>query len=359
VSDVAPATPATARSTGRGFASDNHAAVHPEVVEALVAANEGHAPAYGADRLTAAARERFREHFGPDADAWLVFNGSGANVASIDAITRSFEAVICTETAHMNVDECGAPERIAGAKLLAVATEHGKLTPDDVGRWEARRGDDHFPQPRLVSITQATELGTVYTVDETRAIAEVTHRLGMLLHIDGARLANAAAALDASLGEISTEAGVDVVSFGGTKNGLMFGEAVVFLSPGLGEGFEFVRKQLGQLASKMRYVAVQFDALLRGDLWLRNARRANAMARRLGDGLAELDGVEVVHPVDANAVFARLPRPAIDRLLAEWPYEQPFYVWDEARDEVRWMCSWDTTEDDVDRFAASIAGAVA
>jgi threonine aldolase len=358
VSDLAPTTPATAPGTGRGFASDNHAAVHPEVVEALVAANEGHAPAYGADRLTAAARDRFREHFGPDADAWLVFNGSGANVASIDALTRSFEAVICTETAHMNVDECGAPERIAGSKLLAAATEQGKLTPGDVSRWEARRGDDHFPQPRLVSITQATELGTVYTLDETRAVADATHRLGMLLHVDGARLANAAAALDASLGELTTDAGVDVVSFGGTKNGLMFGEAVVFLRPGLGEGFEFVRKQLGQLASKMRYVAVQFDALLRDDLWLRNARHANAMARRLADRLAARGGVEVVHPVEANAVFARLPRPAIDGLLSDWPYEQPFYLWDEARDEVRWMCSWDTTEDEVDRFGAAIAEAV-
>jgi threonine aldolase len=355
VSDVAPTTTATA---GRGFASDNHAAVHPQVIEALVAANEGHAPAYGEDRLTAAARDRFRERFGPDADAWLVFNGSGANVASLDAVTRSFEAVICTETAHMNMDECGAPERIAGAKLLTVATEHGKLAPDDLRRWEGRRGDDHFPQPRLVSITQTTELGTVYTVDETRAIADVTHELGMLLHVDGARLANAAASLDASLAELTTDAGVDVVSFGGTKNGLMFGEAVVFLRPRLGEGFEFVRKQLGQLASKMRYVAVQFDALLRDDLWLRNARHANAMARRLADALAGLDRVETVHPVEANAVFARLPRPAIDRLLSDWPYEQPFYLWDEARNEVRWMCSWDTTEDDVDRFGAAIADAV-
>jgi threonine aldolase len=355
VSDVAPATTATA---GRGFASDNHAAVHPQVIEALLAVNEGHAPAYGEDRLTAAARDRFREHFGPDADAWLVFNGSGANVASLDTVTRSFEAVICTETAHMNVDECGAPERIAGAKLLTVATEHGKLAPDDLRRWEGRRGDDHFPQPRLVSITQATELGTVYTADETRAIADATHELGMLLHVDGARLANAAASLDASLGELTTDSGVDVVSFGGTKNGLMFGEAVIFLRPRLGEGFEFVRKQLGQLASKMRYVAVQFDALLRDDLWLRNARHANAMARRLADALAGLDRVEIVHPVEANAVFARLPRPAIDRLLSDWPYERPFYLWDEARDEVRWMCSWDTTEDDVDRFGAAIADAV-
>jgi threonine aldolase len=344
--------------TARGFASDNHAGAHPEVIEALVAANEGHAPAYGEDRFTATASERLRERFGAEAEPWLVFNGSGANVASLDAVTRSFEAVICTETAHMNVDECGAPERIAGAKLLTVATEHGKLEPDDLRRWEARRGDDHFPQPRLVSITQATELGTVYTIEETRAIAEATHGLGMLLHVDGARLANAAASLDASLRELTTEAGVDVVSFGGTKNGLMFGEAVVFLRPGLGDGFEFVRKQLGQLASKMRYVAVQFDALLRGDLWLRNARHANSMARRLADAVGRVEGVEIVHPVEANAVFARLSRPAIDRLLSEWQYERPFYLWDEAADEVRWMCAWDTTAEDVDRFASAVAEAV-
>jgi threonine aldolase len=360
-SEIGESAPHTAVATGaaRGFASDNHAGAHPDVIAAIVAANEGHSPAYGEDRFTAAARDRFREHFGPDAEAWLVFNGSGANVASIDAVTRSFEAVICTENAHMNVDECGAPERIAGAKLLAVPTEHGKLTPDDLGRWEARRGDDHFPQPRLVSITQASELGTVYTVAETRVIADVTHELGMLLHIDGARLANAAASLDASLAEITTDAGVDLVSFGGTKNGLMFGEAVVFLRPGLGEGFAFVRKQLGQLASKMRFVAVQFEALLSEELWLRNARHANAMARRLADGLEGLDDVEIAHPVEANALFARLPQPAIDRLLSEWPYERPFYVWDERASEVRWMCSWDTTEDDVDRFTAAVADALA
>ena len=215
-----------------------------------------------------------------------MFNGSGANVAALDSLTRSFEAVICTDTAHMHIDECGAPERIAGAKLYTVATEHGKLAPDDLGRWEARRGDDHHAQQRVVSITQSSELGTVYTLEETRAIAERTHELGMLLHVDGARLANAAASLGASLQELTTDCGVDVVSFGATKNGLAFGDSVVFLRPELADGFEFVRKQLGQLASKMRFLSAQFEALLQGDLWRENAGHANAMAARLAGAVA-------------------------------------------------------------------------
>lgn len=346
---------ATATSAPRGFASDNHAGAHPEVLAAIAAANDGHAPAYGEDRWTSAAADAFRRHLGDVAEAFLVFNGSGANVAGLDAVTRGFEAVICAATAHLNVDECGAPERIAGAKLLAVPTAHGKLAPDDLGRWEDRRGDDHFAQPRVVSISQATELGTVYTVEETAAIAAAAHDLGMLLHVDGARLANAAVALDASLREITTEAGVDLLSFGGTKNGLLFGEAVVFLRPGLAEGFEFVRKQLGQLASKSRFLAVQFEALLDGDLWQRCAAHANAMARRLADAVAGLDRVEITHPVESNAVFARLSVAAIDRLLAEWPGERPFHVWHDRPDEVRWMCAWDTQPEDVDAFAALVA----
>jgi threonine aldolase len=343
----------------RGFASDNHAGAHPEVLAAIAAANEGHAPAYGEDRHTAAVRERFREHFGPDAEAFLVFNGTGANVGCLDAATRSHESVICTEQAHMNADECGAPERIAGTKLLTVATEHGKLTPADLHRWEHRRGEEHFPQPRVVSITQATELGTVHTLEETRVITAAAHELGLLVHVDGARLANAAVALDAGLGDLTTGCDVDLVSFGGTKNGLLFGEAVVFCRPGLGDGFEFVRKQLGQLASKMRFIAVQFDALLAGDLWRENAAHANEMAHRLADAVAAVDGLEIVQPVEANAVFARLPRPAIDRLLTETDYERPFWIWDEDADVVRWMCAWDITPEDVDDFAVSVASAVA
>jgi threonine aldolase len=341
------------------FASDNHAGAHPEVIEAIVAANQGHVDSYGGDPWTQRAEAVLRRHFGPDSRGFFVFNGTGANVSAIDALTREHEAVVCTETAHMHVDECGAPERLAGTKLLTVPTEHGKLAPDDLARWESRRGDEHQVQPRLVSITQASELGTVYTADETRAIAEAAHRLGMLVHVDGARLANAAAALGASLAELTTEAGVDAVSFGGTKNGLLLGEAVVLCRPELAEGFPFTRKQLGQLASKMRFVSAQFEALLTGDLWLRSARHANEMAARLAAAVEAIAGVQITHPVEANAVFARLPRPAIDRLLGELPGEHPFYVWDATRDEVRWMCAWDTSEADVDAFATTIAEAVA
>ncbi len=340
------------------FASDNHAGAHPEVIDAIAAANVGHAGSYGSDPWTERAEALFREHFGEGARGWPMFNGTGANVAALDALTRPYEAVICTESAHLHIDECGAPERHASVKLLPVPTEHGKLTPEQLDAWEPRRGDEHQAQPRVVSITQATELGTVYTLDETRAIADRAHELGMYLHVDGARLANAAASLGVSLRELTTDAGVDIVSFGGTKNGLVFGEAVVVCNPELATDFAYIRKQLGQLASKMRFVSVQFEALLSDDLWLRSATHANAMAARLASAVEKIEGVEISHPVEANAVFARLPREAIDKLLSELPGEHPFYIWDEARDEVRWMCAWDTTEADVDAFAAAIRAAV-
>ena len=343
----------------RGFASDNNSGAHPDVLAAIAAANDGHVVAYGDDEYTAATRERFRRHFGDQAEPFLVFNGTGANVAAIDALTRPQEAVICTEVAHMHVDECGAPERLAGAKLLTVPTENGKLTADDVRRWEEGRGDEHRVQPRVVSITQATELGTVYTLDETRAIADAAHELEMYVHLDGARLANAAASLDVPLRALTTDAGVDAVSFGGTKNGLLVGDAVVFLRPGLAETFRFTRKQLGQLASKMRFLAVQFDALLGGDLWRSNAAHANAMARRLADAVTGIGGADLVHPVEANGVFVTLPVPAIGRLRDALPADLPFYVWDEAAGTIRLMCSWDTTEEDVDDIADALAGALA
>ena len=267
------------------FASDNHAGAHPEVLEAIAAANAGHAGAYGADPWTARAEALVAEHFGGDARAFFVFNGTGANVASVDALTRPFEAVICTDVAHMNMDECAAPERLAGVKLLTVPHRDGKLSPADVRLWDSRRGDEHQAQPAVVSITQSTELGTLYRLDEVRAIADAAHAGGMRVHVDGARLANAAAALGVSLGELTAGAGVDVVSFGGTKNGLLFGEAVVFCDPELGRDFLFTRKQLGQLPSKMRFVAAQFEALLSGDLWLRSAAHANEMAARLADAV--------------------------------------------------------------------------
>jgi len=340
------------------FASDNHAGIHPDVMAAIAAANEGHAASYGADEWTARAEETFRSHFGEGARTFFVFNGSGANVACLDAVLRPHEAAICTESAHLHVDECGAPERISGTKLLTVPTEHGKLTPDDLGRLDARRGDEHSAQARLVSITQSTELGTLYTPAEISAIGERAHSMDMLLHVDGARLANAAAALDVSLAALTTDTGVDLLSFGGTKNGLMFGEAIVILRPDLAPHAKFVRKQLLQLNSKMRFASAQFEALLSGDLWISNARNANAMAQRLREAVEPIEGVQIVHPVEANAVFARLSRPAIDRLLAGLSVEHPFYVWDEADGVVRWMCSWDTTPEDVDSFAAALGEAV-
>ena len=339
------------------FASDNHAGVHPDVLAALAAANEGHAASYGGDEWTAEASRLFRRHFGDDAHAYIVFNGSGANVACLDAVLRPHEAVICTDTAHIHIDECGAPERIAGAKLLTVQTEHGKLAPDDLGRWDDRRGDEHSAQPRLVSITQSTELGTVYTPDEVAAIAERAHSSDMLVHVDGARLANAAVSLDVPLAAITTDVGVDLLSFGGTKNGLMFGEAMVILRPELAPHAKFVRKQLLQLNSKMRFASTQFKALLEGDLWRENASNANAMAARLAEAVRAA-GVEIVHPVEVNGLFARLENEAIERLLESAEAEHPFYVWDEAEGVVRWMCSWDTTPADVDDFAAAIAASM-
>ncbi|HEX2129233.1 MAG TPA: aminotransferase class I/II-fold pyridoxal phosphate-dependent enzyme [Solirubrobacterales bacterium] len=343
-----------ARAERRGFASDNHAGAHPEVLAALADASGGHVTAYGDDPFTAEAADLLRDHFGADAEPFFVFNGTAANVLALDAVTRPHEAVICAETAHMHVDECGAPERIAGVKLLTVPTEHGKLGPGQVGGWDTRRGDEHQSQPRVVSISQATELGTVYTIGEIRAIAEAAHERDMLLHVDGARLANAAASLDTGLAALTTDLGVDVVSFGGTKNGLVLGEAVVFTRPGLADHFRFVRKQGMQLGSKMRFIAAQFAALMRDDLWLRSARHANEMASVLAERVAGLDGVEIVHPVEASAVFARLEPAAIEKLLAAWPSHHPFYVWDEEESVVRWMCAWDTQPEDVEAFASAV-----
>ena len=343
----------------RGFASDNFAGAHPDVLAAVAEANDGHVPAYGDDPYTAAAEQRLREHFGDEARPFLVFNGSAANVLSLLAAARSAQGVICPDTAHLNRDEAGAPERIAGVKLLTVPTPSGKLTPELASTRIKRVGDQHAAQPHIVSISNATELGTVYAPVETRALAELAHDRDMLVHIDGARLANTAAALDVPLRALTTDAGADVLSFGGTKNGLLLGDAVVFLNRDLAADFEFVRKQSMQLASKMRFVAAQFDALLRDDLWLRNATHANAMAERLATAVKEVPAVRITQPVESNAVFAILPRQATERLLAEWPGDVPFHIWDEDSGEVRWMTAWDTTEDDVDRFSAAVADAVA
>jgi threonine aldolase len=337
-----------------GFASDNYAGALPEVLDAIAAASSGHAPAYGNDEWTARVEGRFRDEFGADARAYLVFNGTGANVVGLRALTNPWDAVVCAETAHLNVDEGGAPERVGGLKLLTVATPDGKLTPDLVRPKLARFGDEHAVQPRVISITQSSELGTVYSVDEVRALADLAHDQGLLLHVDGARLANAAAGLDVPLRALTTDVGVDAVSFGGTKAGLVLGEAIVLLRPGLGEGVEYLRKQSMQLASKMRFLAAQFEALLTDSLWVRPAAHANAMAARLAATLAAVDGVEITQPVQANAVFAVIPPAVTKRLRERWH----FYVWDERSGEVRWMCSWDTTEEDVDAFAADVRAAV-
>jgi threonine aldolase len=335
----------------KGFGSDNHAGVLPAVLEAIAAANVDHAPSYGADAWTARAEARFRAHFGEQARAFLVFNGTAANVVGLRAMLRPYEAVVCADTAHLNVDECGAPEWNAGIKLLAVATPDGKLTPELIRPKLVRFGDEHAVQPRVLSITQSTEMGTVYSLAEVRALADLAHEQGLLLHVDGARLANAAASLGVPLRALTTDAGVDALSFGGTKNGLLAGEAIVLLRPGLGDAMAFLRKQSMQLASKMRFLAAQFDALLDGDRWLEPARHANAMATRLARALEETGGVTITQPVQANAVFAILPPGAAERLRERFY----FYTWDERTGEVRWMCSWDTTEADVDAFAAAVA----
>ena len=338
----------------KGFASDNYSGAHPEVLEAMVAANAEHAPAYGNDRWTARAQELLREHFGEHAHSFLVWNGTGANVTILRAMCRPWQAVVCAAGAHINVDEGGAPEFLVGAKLLDLPTADGKLTPELVRRAVVRVGDEHAVQARVVSITQSTELGTLYSVDEVRALADLAHEHGMYLHVDGARLANAAAALGAPLRAFTTDAGVDAVSFGGTKNGMVSGEAVVLLAPELADGFPWIRKQSMQLASKGRFLAAQFVALLEGDLWLRSATHANAMGARLAQAVTGQPGVRLTQATQANVVFAILDPAVTTRLQERWP----FYVWDEATGEVRWMCAWDTTPEEVDAFAADVAEAV-
>jgi threonine aldolase len=326
------------------------------VLAAIAAANEGHAPSYGHDAVTARVEARFRAVLGERARAFVVFNGSGANVVSLRAFLRPWEGVILAETAHLNVDEGGAPEAVAGVKLLTVATPDGKLTPELVRTRLVRIGDEHAVQPRIVSVTQSTEMGTLYTAGELAALADQAHANGLLLHVDGARITNAAAALGVSLRALTTDVGADVLSFGGTKAGLLAGEAVVVLGDhaGAAEALPYLRKQTLQLASKMRFFAAQFEALLGDDeLWRRAAGNANAMAARLAAAVRDVPGVTITQEVQANAVFAVLPPGVADRVRASFA----FYDWDELAGEVRWMCSWDTTADDVDAFAAAIRAA--
>src|SRR6266403_478850 len=338
----------------RSFASDNNAGVHPEILQAIASANQGHTVGYGDDQYTESAVRKFKQHFGPDIDAFIVFNGTAANCLSLKALTNSYHAVICTEGAHIYTDECGAPEKFTGCKLIAIPSPDGKLTLADVKAAYHGIGDQHHVQPRVVSITQTTEMGTVYRPEEIKALARFAHEREMFLHVDGARIANAAASLSLTLRQATRDLGVDVLSFGGTKNGLMGAEAVVFFRPELAQDFLFTRKQGMQLASKMRFLSAQMEALLTDDLWRRNAEHANRMARLLEQEVKKIPNVKIVYPVDANGVFARIPREAIPKIQERYF----FYVWNEEESVVRWMCSFDTTEEDVRQFATFVGGMV-
>lgn len=335
------------------FASDNYAGVHPEVLAAITAADAlGHVVAYGDDPVTARARDQVRAHLGADALPYFVWGGTAANVLCLESLApAAHQAVICAESAHIYVDEGGAPERQLGRKLLPVATADGKLTPELVAARAIRFGDEHAVQPAVISITQSTELGTRYEPDEIRALADFAHERGMLLHLDGARIMNATAAQGISLRAATRDLGIDALSLGATKNGALGAEAVVFWEDRFAEGFAWRRKSAMQLASKHRYVAAQVEALLTDDLWLRNASHANAMARRLAAAVADLPGVKVTQETQSNAVFVILPAALREALYADGFV---FYVWDEQTGEVRWMCSWDTTEADVDAFVAAL-----
>lgn len=341
-------------SLPRGFASDNTSPAHPAVFAALLAANEGAALPYGNDVWTARAVAWFRAQFGEDTEAFLVWNGTGANVLALRAMTRPFNAIICTEPAHINLDECGAPELLTGCKLIDVPTPDGKLTPAMLQQSVRGIGDEHQVQPRVVSIAQPTERGTVYTRAEMSALCSAAHALGLLVHVDGARIANAAAALDLPLRAFTRDAGVDVLSFGAAKNGCMGAEAVLLFDPARAVEMKFLRKQSMQLASKMRFLAAQILALAEEDRWLANARQANAMARRLADGVRGLPQLEITQAVDANAIFVMLPEEIVKRLQRDFQ----FYVWNEKSGEVRWMTNWATSEADVDEFVAAIRSAL-
>lgn len=337
-------------SSGRSFGSDNYAGMHPAVVEALVAANIGHDRPYGDDATTARLGDVMRRHFGEQALAFPVFNGTGANVVALSSLVRRWEAVICSDAAHIHTDEGGAPEIVGGFKLHALPTTDGKLTPELVESACIAFGFVHRAQQGAVSITQGTEFGTLYTVEEIRAVVETAHRHGLPVHLDGARIANACAALGVTLREMVTETGVDIVSLGGTKNGAMLAEAVVVVNPERVQGVEYLRKTLTQLTSKMRFISAQLLALFEGDVWLDNARHSNAMAQRLAAALRDVDGARLSQTPEANGVFVVLPDAVARRLMER----VPFYFWNEPIGEVRLMCSFDTSEADVDEFVAMV-----
>ena len=338
----------------RGFASDNNAGVHPEILDAIARANQGHVVAYGDDPYTRSAIAKFEEHFGTGIEVFFTFNGTGANVLGLQALNRPYHAVLCSDYAHIYTDECGAPEKHVGCKLIPLPHQDGKITVDSVRHAYHGIGDQHHVQARVISITQCTEMGTVYQPKEVEALARFAHDHQMFLHMDGARIANAAVSLGQSLRQATRDLGVDVLSFGGTKNGIMGGEAVIFFDPALGADFLYLRKQGMQLASKMRFIAAQFEALLTGDLWRRSAEHANRMARVLEAEVRKIPGVRVVWKVEANGVFAQIPQNAIEKIKAQFF----FYPWIEEECIVRWMCAFDTTEEDIKAFVKCVAEAV-
>jgi len=344
-------------NTLRSFASDNNSGVHPLILQAIQEANSGHAIAYGDDPWTKRATEAFRREFGPDTEVFFVFLGTGANVLALNALTRPYQCVICPQSGHINIDECGAPERFLGSKLLDFPATDGKLDVKDVESALHALGNEQHVQPKTISITQCSELGTLYQPQEIRALADLAHANTMFLHMDGARISNAAASLNQSLAGATRDLGVDVLSFGGTKNGMMYGEAVVFFRPELAAEFRYIRKQGMQLASKMRYISAQFTAMLTDGLWRANATSANAMAQSLARTVSAIPGVTITRPVETNAVFARIPARAVHALQKNFF----FYVWDPTpkdAPEVRWMCSFDTTGHDVDAFAQALREAL-
>ena len=336
----------------RGFASDNNSGIHTEILKAIEAANNGHSIGYGDDKWTNEAVELFKKEFGNDTEVYIVLTGTGANILGIQSAINSFHTVICADTAHINTDECGAPEKFTGSKLIPVATNNGKITPAQIEKHLHGFGFEHHSQPGLISITQVTELGTVYSVDEIRSLADMAHKHGMYLQMDGARISNAAVSLGLPFRSFTRDAGVDILSFGGTKNGMMIGEAVLFFNPDLALNSKYYRKQAAQLYSKMRFVGAQFVPYLRDGIWKINATHANRMAKILETEIRKLKGVEITQSVDANGIFALIPKKLIPLLQNEYF----FYTWDESRGEVRWMTSFDTTEEDIMNFAGILKG---
>ncbi|RAZ79654.1 threonine aldolase family protein [Planococcus halotolerans] len=336
--------------TKKMFASDNNSGIHPAIMEAIAQANDGHVPAYGSDLYTAAAIKKFKEHFGEESEVEFVFNGTGANVTGLKAMVRSHQAIICTDGAHINSDEGGAAEGFIGGKLLAVPSADGKLTVQGIERHLHNIGNQQRSQPKAVSISQCTELGTVYTIEEIKEITSYAHANGFYVHMDGARLSNAAAHLGCSLAEMTVDAGIDMLAFGGTKNGLMIGEAVVCFNKELASELKYIRKQGMQLGSKMRFLAAQFERLLTDGLWLDNARHANKMAGLLAEGLMKFEGISLTQPVESNAVFASMPKAQIEQLQEK----HSFAVWNEAKNEIRLVTSFDTSMEDVESFLGDV-----